>query len=161
METFQNTKTDLENILYEKRLKRLGLLSSEKNKGDRIKVHEVMSSTDRSGTSLLPVSYYRIKGPSLNYQTKGGTFKTKKKKQNTLPHKYTTGDYNGELLCCGTSKASMLKTKGCRKKMAYQRRYMRHLKVYEKKSASACLTSALCTTLCCPPWAIYGSAPSL
>lgn len=51
------------------RLRRLGLLCSEKNKGDRVKVHEVMSGTDWSGTSVLPVSFCRIKEPYLNYQT--------------------------------------------------------------------------------------------
>lgn len=55
----------------------------------------------------------------------------------------------------------MLKTKRFRKRTAYRHSYTRHLKVYVKKSASACLTSALCTALCCPPWDLYGCAPSL
>lgn len=33
-----------------KRLKRSGLLSSEKSKGDRIKVHEVMSGIEKKST---------------------------------------------------------------------------------------------------------------
>jgi len=40
------SKSRIKCMTIHERLKRYGLLFSEKNKGDRIKVHEVMSGTD-------------------------------------------------------------------------------------------------------------------
>ena len=62
-----------------------------------------MSGTDWSGTSVLPVSYYRIRGPSLNYQTKGGIFKTEKKKTQTKQPEKETKEVHNKRLKWGTS----------------------------------------------------------
>lgn len=46
LQKIQRTASRSKGMAIHKRWRRFGLLSSEKNNGDRIKVHEVMSGTD-------------------------------------------------------------------------------------------------------------------